>query len=47
MEYTKPRIVSVANAADAIQGTSKTNGTIDLADMGSPFPSVGAYASDE
>jgi hypothetical protein len=45
--YEKPKIVAVQKATEAIQGMSKTQGTVDIVDHNSPFPSVAAYSSDE
>jgi len=47
VEYTKPRIVAMTKATDAIQSMGKPAGTIDVADPGNQFPSVGTYESDE
>jgi len=45
--YEKPKIVAIQKATEAIQGMSKTQGTVDILDSNSPFPSVAAYSSDE
>jgi len=45
--YEKPKIVAVQKATDAIQGMDKTQGTVDILNHNSPFPSVAAYSSDE
>jgi len=47
VKYSKPKIVAVRNASEAIQGMQKPQGTVDILDPHNPFPSVSAYQSDE
>jgi len=47
MKYEKPEVVPLANAISAIQSMSKPHGTVDILDPSNPFPSAGAYESDE
>ena len=47
MDYEKPKIVVVQKATDAIQGMQKPQGKVDILDPSNPFPSAGAYDSDE
>lgn len=46
MEYQKPEITLLADAAAAIQGT-KGIGMVDNVDPQSPLHSIAAYQSDE
>ncbi len=46
MEYQKPEITLLADAAAAIQGT-KGVGMVDIVNPQSPLHSISAYESDE